>query len=152
MAKILVYLYEEYKIFKLATKSSISLNLDLGIIFAHANQISIYKRLKLDLRPFMRHLVTISLVFFSLTHLAKTDRVQEIRYFAERYCAKQQAATEQLSVRPVQDLQDLPHFLLSNNQLSAIGTLSSKNCIKYRIVNQALPFSAVLENPRNNSP
>ncbi len=100
----------------------------------------------------MKHLVTISLVFFSLTHLAKAERVEGVRYVTERYCAKTQAQSEQTSIRSVQDLQDLPDFLLSNNQLSIIGTLSSINCIKYRIVNQALPYSATLAHPRNNSP
>ena len=100
----------------------------------------------------MKHLVAISLVFFSLTQLAKADRVEGVRYATERYCAKTQAQSEQTSLRSVEDLQDLPYFLLSNNQLSAIGTFASKNCIKFRIVNQALPYSAILANPKNNSP
>jgi len=100
----------------------------------------------------MRHLVTISLVFFSLSHLAKADRVEGLRYLTERYCAKAQTTTEQSSIRSVQDLQDLPHFFLSNNQLSAIGVLSSENGIKFHVVNQPLRYSATLENPRNNSP
>lgn len=100
----------------------------------------------------MRHLVTLSLVFFSLTHLANAERVAEIRYLTERYCASPQTTADQTLVRSVQDLQDLPDFLLTNNQLSAIGTLSSKNSIKYRTVNQSLPYSAVLAHPRNNSP
>ena len=100
----------------------------------------------------MRHLVTISLVFFSLSHLAKADRVDGLRYLTERYCTKTQTTAEQSAVRSVQDLQDLPHFILSNNQLSAIGVLSNKNCSKYNITNQPLLYNAELENPRNNSP
>lgn len=100
----------------------------------------------------MRHLVTISLVFFSLSHLAKADRVEGTRYLTERYCAKQQTTSEQSSIRSIQDLQDLPHFILSNNQLSAIGVLSCENCIKYNVRNQPLVYSVTLENPRNNSP
>ncbi|WP_293299278.1 hypothetical protein [Pedobacter sp. UBA4863] len=100
----------------------------------------------------MRHLVTISLVFFSLSHLAKADRIDSVRYLAERYCAKTQTTAEQSAVRSVQDLQDLPHFFLSNNQLSAIGVLSSENCIKFRLFNQPLRYATTLENPRNNSP
>lgn len=100
----------------------------------------------------MRHLVTISLVFFSLSHLAKADRVDSLRYLTERYCAKTQTTTEQSVVRSVQDQQDLPHFMLSNNQLSVIGVLSSKNCSKYNIADQPLRYAAELENPRNNSP
>lgn len=100
----------------------------------------------------MRHLVTISLVFFSLSHLAKVDRVDGLRYLTERYCAKAQTTSEQTSIRSIQDLQDLPHFILSNNQLSAIGVISSKNCSKYTITDQPLLYAAELENPRNNSP
>ncbi|WP_461788568.1 hypothetical protein [Pedobacter sp.] len=100
----------------------------------------------------MRHLVTISLVFFSLSHLAKVDRVDGLRYLTERYCAKTQTSNEQSVVRAIQDAQDLPHFILSNNQLSAIGVISAKSCSKYRVVNQPALFSAIVENPRNNSP
>ncbi|MGV3547016.1 MAG: hypothetical protein ACO1N4_08140 [Pedobacter sp.] len=100
----------------------------------------------------MRHLVTISLVFFSLSHLAKADRVDGLRYLTERYCAKAQTTAEQTSIRSIQDLQDLPHFILSNNQLSAIGVISNKNCSKYNIADQPLLYAAELDNPRNNSP
>lgn len=100
----------------------------------------------------MRHLVTISLVFFSLSHLAKADRVDGLRYLTERYCAKTQTTSEQTSIRSIQDLQDLPHFILSNNQLSAIGVISNKNCSKYNIADQPLLYTAELDNPRNNSP
>ncbi|MDQ8004454.1 MAG: hypothetical protein REI64_06600 [Pedobacter sp.] len=100
----------------------------------------------------MRHLVTISLVFFSLSHLAKADRVDGLRYLTERYCAKAQTTSEQTSIRSIQDLQDLPHFILSNNQLSAIGVISNKNCSKYNIADQPLLYAAELDNPRNNSP
>lgn len=100
----------------------------------------------------MRHLVTISLVFFSLSHMAKADRVDNVRYLTERYCAKAQNTSEQTSIRSVQDLQDLPHFLLSNNQLSAIGVLPNGNCTKFRVANQLLWYSVTLEHPRNNSP
>ena len=100
----------------------------------------------------MKHLVAISLVFFSLTHLAKAERIEGVRYATERYCAKTQAQSEQTSIRSAEDLQDLPYFLLSNNQLSAIGTFSNKNCVKFHIVNQAITYSTTLDNPRNNSP
>lgn len=100
----------------------------------------------------MRHLVTISLVFFSLSHLAKVDRVDGLRYLTERYCAKTQTNNEHSVVRAVQDAQDLPHFILSNNQLSAIGVISAKSCTKYQVTDQPALFSAVVENPRNNSP
>lgn len=100
----------------------------------------------------MRHLVTISLVFFSLSHMAKADRVDNVRYLTERYCAKAQTTSEQTSIRSVQDLQDLPHFLLSNNQLSAIGVLSIEKCTKFCLVNQPLRYSITLAHPRNNSP
>ena len=100
----------------------------------------------------MRHLVTISLVFFSLSHLAKVDRMDAMRYMSQRYSDKQTTASTQLVVSQNQDNQDTPQLLLSNKQLSVIGVLPAPNCSKYRLENQISNYSVALEHPRNNSP
>lgn len=100
----------------------------------------------------MRHLVTISLVFFSLTHLAKAERVEDLRYLSDRYCNKQQIGTEIVSLGTAQQDHDRNPFFLSYNDLSTIGTLPETEVAKYIAPNHFMASSATREQPRNNSP
>lgn len=100
----------------------------------------------------MRHLVTISLVFFSLTHLAKAERVEDLRYLSDRYCNKQQIGTEIVSLGTAQQDHDRNPFFLSYNDLSTIGTLPETEVAKYSSPNHFIADLAIREQPRNNSP
>lgn len=101
----------------------------------------------------MKNLVTISLVFFSLSHLAKIDRADTMRYMVQRNSDKHNITIEQISSNTdIQDLQDFTHLFLTNNQLSAIGVRPQKNCNRFRLKNQVSTYAVTLEHPRNNSP
>jgi len=100
----------------------------------------------------MRHIVTLSLVFFSLTHLAKAERVEGLRLITEKYCNKQQSGTELVNVRSSQpDNQHHPYFL-SSSELTAIGVLPELRVAKYRAYNHAVTNLTIREKPKNNSP
>lgn len=100
----------------------------------------------------MRHIVTLSLVFFSLTHLAKAERVEGLRLITEKYCNKQQTSSEQATVRSSQP-DDLRYpFFLSYSALTAIGVLPESHIIKYRVHNQSISSLVIREQPKNNSP
>lgn len=100
----------------------------------------------------MRHIVTLSLVFFSLTHLAKAERVEGLRLVTEKYCNKQQDGTELINIDSSQpDDQHYP-FFLSYSELTAIGVLPEMLVIKLRAHNQGITDPAIREKPKNNSP
>jgi hypothetical protein len=100
----------------------------------------------------MRHIVTLSLVFFSLTHLAKAERVEGLRLITEKYCNKQQVSTEQATVRQSHPDESKYPFFLSYSALTAIGVLPEIHIIKYRADNQSISNLATREQPKNNSP
>ncbi len=100
----------------------------------------------------MRHIVTISLVFFSLSHLAKAERVDAMRYLSQRYCDLQKSKTEQLTTVQDQVTPDLPQLFLSTKQLSVVGVLPQPNCCKFMLAQAPHYTSVVLAQPRNNSP
>lgn len=101
----------------------------------------------------MRHIITLSLVFFSLTHLAKAERVEGLRLIAEKYCDKQQSGgAEQRVARPEQDqVQHHPHFL-SSSQLTLIGVQPAEASTFYMPCGHVETSPAIREGPRNNSP
>jgi hypothetical protein len=100
----------------------------------------------------MRHIVTLSLVFFSLTHLAKAERVEGLRLITEKYCNKQHSGTELVNVRSSQpDDQHHPYFL-SSSELTSIGVLPVMRIAKYRSCNQSVTNLTIREKPKNNSP
>ena len=100
----------------------------------------------------MRHIVTLSLVFFSLTHLAKAERVEGLRLVAEKYCTKQQDGTELINVDSSQpDKLHFP-FLLSYSELTSIGLLPAFRVAKYTPHNQVISDLTIRANPKNNSP
>jgi hypothetical protein len=100
----------------------------------------------------MRHIVTLSLVFFSLTHLAKAERVEGLRLVAEKYCTKQQDGTELVSFDSSQpDKLHFP-FFLSYSDLTSIGVLPAVRIAKYSQHNQSISDLTIRDNPKNNSP
>ncbi len=100
----------------------------------------------------MKHIVTISLVFFSLTHLAKAERVEGLRLLTERYCNKQHVAS-QLLTQDSDQLDDYQSpFFLSYSELASIGALPQLQAASYSINNQVVPDLAIVGKPKNNSP
>jgi hypothetical protein len=114
--------------------------------------ISICKRLKLDLPLEMKHFVAISLVFFSLTHLAKADQVEGLRLLTEGYCNQQQSAVQKFTQNPNQPNDELSPFFLSYNELAYIGIIQSLQVAKYNAEHQIIADLIVIGKPKNNSP
>lgn len=100
----------------------------------------------------MKHIVTLSLVFFSLTHLAKAERVEGLRLLTERYCNKQQTNVQGISIySDDHDDQKFP-FFLSYSALTAIGVLADKKIEKHAIVNNIIVDLTIKGITKNNSP
>ena len=100
----------------------------------------------------MRHIVTLSLVFFSLTHLAKAERVEGLRIITEKYCNKEENGTELINLDSSQpDDHHFPYFL-SYSELTAIGVVPEMRVSKFRPHNQVIADLTIREKPKNNSP
>ena len=113
--------------------------------------ISFYKRLKLALPLLMKHLVTISLVFFSLTHLAKAERVEGLRILNE-YCNEHNISVNSTGKESVQLNEDRNPYLLSYTKLALIGTQAQLKVAKYVSINQVIADLTIRKKPKNNSP
>jgi len=100
----------------------------------------------------MRHIVTLSLVFFSLTHLAKAERVEGLRLITEKYCNKQEDGAELVNIDSSQPDDHHYPFFLSYSELTSIGVLPEVDIASYRPHNQVIADLAIRENPKNNSP
>lgn len=115
------------------------------------HQVSFYKRLKLALPLLMKHLVTISLVFFSLTHLAKAERVEGLRILNE-YCNEHKINLNTVDKTAVQLNEHRNPYLLSYTKLALIGTQPQLKVAKYVNVNQVIADLTIRKKPKNNSP
>lgn len=101
----------------------------------------------------MKHIVTISLVFFSLTHLAKAEqRVDGLRIVTERYCNKLQVDSENIISDATQQNDDHSPFYLSYSELTLIGILPSVKVLKYKAKNHIVADLTIRKKPKNNSP
>jgi hypothetical protein len=100
----------------------------------------------------MKHIVTISLVFFSLTHLAQTERVEGLRLLSERYSNEHRISREVASSLSTQLNEDRNPFFLSYNELTLIGTLPETPVFKYQSHNQVIADLTIRKKPKNNSP
>lgn len=99
----------------------------------------------------MRHIVTLSLVFFSLTHLAKAERIEGLR-LVTKYCSSQQLNKE-VSAERLKLVNDQRHpFFLSYSALTSIGLLPEKRIEKRRINNYIIVDLAIKAQTKNNSP
>jgi hypothetical protein len=85
----------------------------------------------------MKHLVTISLVFFSLTHLAKAERVEGLRILNE-YCNEHNISANATDKASVQINEERNPYLLSYTRLALIGTQAQLKVAKYISVNQVI--------------
>jgi hypothetical protein len=99
----------------------------------------------------MRHIVTLSLVFFSLTHLAKAERIEGLR-LVTKYCNSQQVNKEAASIRLNQPDDQRHPFFLSYSALSSIGLLPEKRIEKHRVNNYIIVDLTIKDQTKNNSP
>ncbi|HEX8608050.1 MAG TPA: hypothetical protein VF679_05360 [Pedobacter sp.] len=100
----------------------------------------------------MRHIVTLSLVFFSLTQLARAERVEGLRILSRQYCDKQQTSTVTPSFSQCHPDDPRFPFFLSYSELTIIGVAPQHCAIGYTVDNQNIADLAVKETPKNNSP
>ncbi|HTM99614.1 MAG TPA: hypothetical protein VL088_12755 [Pedobacter sp.] len=100
----------------------------------------------------MKHFVAISLVFFSLTQLAKADRAEGLRLLTEGYCSQQQVSVQKFTqqANPLND--ELSTYFLTSSELALIGTRSKVLTTKYRLQDQNVSDLIVVSKPNNNSP
>lgn len=100
----------------------------------------------------MRHIVTLSLVFFSLTQLARAERVEGLRILSRQYCDKHQTSTATSSFSQSQPDDPRFPFFLSYSDLTTIGVAPKELAQNYSIDNQNIADLTVSETPKNNSP
>jgi hypothetical protein len=100
----------------------------------------------------MKHIVTISLVFFSLTHLAKTERVEGLRLLTERYCNEHRTSQDVATSASVQLNEHRNPFFLSYHELTLIGILPEIPVLRYKNQNQVIADLTIRKKPKNNSP
>lgn len=99
----------------------------------------------------MRHIVTLSLVFFSLTHLAKAEQVEGLR-LVTKYCNSQQVDKDASTIK-LKQVDDQRHpFFLSYSALTSIGLLPEKGVEQHGINNYIIVDLTIKEQTRNNSP
>ncbi|MCX2474212.1 hypothetical protein OQZ33_07705 [Pedobacter sp. MC2016-05] len=99
----------------------------------------------------MKHLVTISLVFFSLTHLAKAERVEGLRILNE-YCSEHKISVNNPGKASVQLNEEHNPYLLSYTALALSGTQAPLKTVKYVCINQLISDLTIRKKPKNNSP
>jgi hypothetical protein len=100
----------------------------------------------------MRHILTLSLVFFSLTQLARAERVEGLRILSRQYCDKHQTSTATSSFSQSQPDDPRFPFFLSYSDLTTIGVAPKELAQSYSIDNQNIADLTVSETPKNNSP
>ncbi len=101
----------------------------------------------------MKHIVTLSLVFFSLTHLAKAEqRVEGLRLLTERYCNRQQVSAEDIVFDSNSSGDYHSPFFLSYNELTLIGTLPQAEVAIHSVRNHHVTHLTTRKNAKNNSP
>ncbi|MFA4867190.1 MAG: hypothetical protein WC623_03280 [Pedobacter sp.] len=99
----------------------------------------------------MRHIVTLSLVFFSLTHLAKAERAESMR-LVTKFCNSQLLNKDASTIR-LKQVDDEHHpFFLSYSALTSIGILPEKRIEQHRINNYVIVDLTIKEQTKNNSP
>lgn len=100
----------------------------------------------------MKHIVTISLVFFSLTHLAKAERMEGLRLLTEGYCNEHKTNPAQYSITAKQSNDQTNPQFLTSHELTLIGILAQVPVSKYNSQNELIADLTIRKKPKNNSP
>lgn len=99
----------------------------------------------------MKHFVAISLVFFSLTQLARVEREEAFRLMAEGYY-RQEVTLQKYAERLNIEDEELNTPFLSSSELALIGMLSGAAHTAYALCDQHISDLIVIRAPHNNSP
>lgn len=100
----------------------------------------------------MRHIVTLSLVFFSLTHLAaKAERAESLR-LVTKFCNSQLLNKDTSTLRLKQVDDERHPFFLSYSALTSIGILPGKKIEQHQINNYVIVDLKIKAQTKNNSP
>lgn len=100
----------------------------------------------------MKHVVAISLVFFSLTHLAKAEDVGRLKLLTERYSNRTQIDSQVVSPDANQLNDHRNPFFLSYSELTLIGILPEVKVSKHIAYNHIAADLTIRKKPKNNSP
>lgn len=100
----------------------------------------------------MKHFVAISLVFFSLTQLAKADRAEGLRLLTEGYCNQQQVSSQKFTQQVNSSNDELSSYFLTSGELALIGIRSEIRTTRYSLQDQNVSDLIVVSKPNNNSP
>ncbi len=100
----------------------------------------------------MKHFVAISLVFFSLTQLAKAERAEGLRLLTEGYCNQQQVSVQKFTQNTTPSNDEQSTYFLTSSELALIGALSEAKATKYSLQDQNVSDLIVVGKPNNNSP
>lgn len=100
----------------------------------------------------MKHIVTLSLVFFSLTHLNQTERAQGLRLLTERYCNEQQVHPAPCATANNPFSAERNPVFLSYNDLTLIGILPEFPVLEHQHPDQLIADLMIRKKPKNNSP
>ena len=100
----------------------------------------------------MKHFVAISLVFFSLTQLARAERAEGLRLITEGYCNQQQVSVQKFTQCTHPSNDDQRTYFLTSSELALIGALSEAKTTKYSLQDQKVSDLIVVGKPKNNSP
>jgi len=100
----------------------------------------------------MKHFVAISLVFFSLTQLAKVERAEGLRLLTEGYCNQQQVSLQKFTQSSYPSNDDQSTYFLTSSELALIGALSEAKTTRYNLQDQNVSDLIVVGKPNNNSP
>lgn len=100
----------------------------------------------------MKHVVAISLVFFSLTHLAKAEDVGRLKLLTERYCNKTEIDSHVVNVDTNQHNDQRNPFFLSYSELTLIGLMPEIKVAKHLAHNHIVADLTIRKKPKNNSP
>jgi hypothetical protein len=98
----------------------------------------------------MKHIVTLSLVFFSLSQLAHAERVEGLKLFTEGYCNKSSGA--EISNLGASQTQQYKGTFLVYNELTLSEALFQANLPKYQVFNHLVADLTIRKKPKNNSP
>ncbi len=101
----------------------------------------------------MKHLFTISLVFFSLTHLAQAEqRIDGLRLVTEAYCNRQQDAEAKDAINEHRVKDQNKHLFLSYSDLALCGVLTDEEVPTLTVASHITAYLTIRHNARNNSP
>lgn len=102
----------------------------------------------------MKHIVAISIVFFSLTQLqlVKAERAEGLRLFAEGLYQQQNTSSQQKLLQNHPSQEDQNAYFLSSDELSRLGISAPSRVSKPLVKNQKIGSLTPIGTPSNNSP